>query len=62
MPPHDLSRCHDEQCIRAKDCWRYTSRIKPKWASHVLTMRPVGDSGEHCNFFIQDNRQHEERD
>jgi len=62
MPPHDLSRCHGEQCIRAKDCWRYTSRLKPKWASHVLTMRPVGDSGEHCNFFIQDKRQHEERD
>lgn len=56
MTHHDLSRCHDDDCIRAKDCWRYTTRLIPKWASHVLTMRPVGDSGERCNFFIQDKR------
>ena len=61
MTNHDLSRCHDNDCIRAKECWRYTSRLTPKWASHVLTMRPVGDTGEHCAFFIQDKR-HEKRD
>ena len=55
------STCHDDGCIRAQECWRYTSRLMHKWASHVLTLRPVGDSGERCNFFIQDRR-HERRD
>ena len=61
MTNHDLSRCHDNECHQAPQCWRYTSRLMHKWASHVLTLRPEGDSGERCNFFIQDRR-HEKRD
>jgi len=50
--PHDLSHCHDEACIRASDCWRYTMRLVHKWARHELSLRPLGDSGRRCPFYL----------
>ena len=53
MPQTDLSRCHDDSCHQAPKCWRYTSRLTTKWASHVLTFREAQDrTGAQCLYFI----------
>jgi hypothetical protein len=61
MPSSDNSHCHDDQCIQAPLCWRYTTRLTVKWASHVMTFREAQDrTGAQCTYFIpireDDNR------
>lgn len=51
MPETDLSRCHDDQCIQAPQCWRYTTRLTTKWASHVLTFRDKDSNYTRCDYF-----------
>lgn len=53
MPQADLSRCHDDSCHQAPKCWRYTSRLTTKWASHVLTFRDKDTPKcARCDYFI----------
>ena len=53
MPPSDLSRCHDSECVQAPRCWRYNTRLTVKWASHVMTFREAQDrTGAQCVYFI----------
>lgn len=52
LAPHDLSHCHDEECSRADACWRFTARLTHKWARHELSLRPLGDGGGGCPFFM----------
>ena len=53
MFPSDQSRCHDDLCIQAPLCWRYTSRTALKWVCHTLTLREVHDrTGAQCVYFI----------
>lgn len=55
MPQTDLSCCHDDTCHQAPKCWRYTSRLTTKWASHVMTFREAQDrTGAQCVYFILD--------
>ena len=48
----DLTFCHDEACPRAEACQRFTERHSRKWASHVMSMRPVGGDGRDCVYYL----------
>ncbi len=48
----DLTFCHDEACQRANQCQRFTERHSRKWASHVMSLRPVGGDGRDCVYYL----------
>lgn len=52
---HDMTRCHDAECVKAGGCvWFLTRKVKG-WVSHALSLREVGGTGEGCEWYVPES-------
>ena len=47
-----LTRCHDDGCQRCYACERWLTRLA-LGGHHAMTLRPPGDSGAGCEYFLE---------
>lgn len=48
-------RCHDDECVMAARCQRWTERMTRLWARHCLSLRAAGSMGEGCPDYLEMN-------
>lgn len=46
-----MTKCHDEGCQQSLHCERWLRRME-LGGPHAITLRPPGDSGQHCGYFL----------